>query len=62
MHFHWRGSEHEIDGKKYAAELHLVHVNENDPNKLAVLGFIFAVNILMLTHSFFFKTLLLNHN
>ncbi|XP_046839824.1 carbonic anhydrase 2-like [Xenia sp. Carnegie-2017] len=32
FHFHWgndstKGSEHTVNGKKYAAELHLVHVN-----------------------------------
>jgi len=42
MHFHWRGSEHRINGKRYAAELHLVHANQ-DSSKLAVLGFLFAV-------------------
>ena len=47
MHFHWRGSEHRINGKRYAAELHLVHVNQADPTKLAVLGFLFAVTILV---------------
>nr|ANJ59760.1 alpha carbonic anhydrase 5 [Corallium rubrum] len=52
FHFHWgsddsRGSEHKIDGKSYAAELHFVHYNSKYPslgeavNKsdgLAVLG------------------------
>ena len=32
MHFHWRGSEHKVNGKNYAAELHLVHRSEADPN------------------------------
>jgi len=43
MHFHWRGSEHRINGKRYAAELHLVHQSKKNPSKLAVLGFLFAV-------------------
>jgi carbonic anhydrase len=51
MHFHWRGSEHKVNGKNYAAELHLVHQSEADPNKLAVLGFFFAVIILFPIHS-----------
>jgi carbonic anhydrase len=41
MHFHWRGSEHFIDGHKFAAELHLVHQSQKDPNQFAVLGFLF---------------------
>ena len=46
MHFHWRGSEHFVDGHRFAAELHLVHQNVNDPGKYAVLGFLFRVKIL----------------
>eukprot|EP00124_Ichthyophonus_hoferi_P004355 Ihof_evm4s469 gene=Ihof_evmTU4s469 len=54
MHFHWgnvslRGSEHGVKGKKYAGEIHFVHVREgypdvtsalatNDSAALAVLG------------------------
>jgi carbonic anhydrase len=44
MHFHWRGSEHFINSKKYAAELHLVHQNVLGENKFAVLGFLFEVS------------------
>lgn len=44
MHFHWRGSEHYIDGHKFAAELHLVHQNVENPNKFAVLGFLFSLS------------------
>jgi carbonic anhydrase len=44
MHFHWRGSEHFVNGHKFSAELHLVHQNVNDTNKFAVLGFLFKVN------------------
>jgi len=43
MHFHWRGSEHFVNGHKFSAELHLVHQNVNDTNKFAVLGFLFKV-------------------
>jgi carbonic anhydrase len=44
MHFHWRGSEHFLSGKKYAAELHLVHQNVQYEEKFAVLGFLFEVS------------------
>lgn len=43
MHFHWRGSEHYVDGHKFSAELHLVHQNVQDDSKFAVLGFLFSV-------------------
>ncbi|XP_062616348.1 carbonic anhydrase 2-like isoform X2 [Saccostrea cucullata] len=58
FHLHWgssndRGSEHTIDGKTYAAELHLVHWNANKyssfgeaadkPDGLAVIGFMVNV-------------------
>ena len=43
MHFHWRGSEHYVEGHRFAAELHLVHQNKNDSNKFAVLGILFRV-------------------
>lgn len=58
FHLHWgssndRGSEHTIDGKTYAAELHLVHWNAkkyasfgeaaDKPDGLAVLGFMVNV-------------------
>ncbi|KAG6937785.1 carbonic anhydrase 4 [Chelydra serpentina] len=55
FHFHWgmklskgSGSEHSIDGERYAMELHIVHMKEdfstteqavNDKEGLAVLGF-----------------------
>uniref|UniRef100_A0A1B6C2W2 Carbonic anhydrase n=1 Tax=Clastoptera arizonana TaxID=38151 RepID=A0A1B6C2W2_9HEMI len=49
LHFHW-GSEHTIDNKRYALELHLVHHKNNYPSKenalnytqgIAVLGVLF---------------------
>ncbi len=43
MHFHWNHSEHAINSKRYAAELHLVHRSFLDENKFAVLGFLFQV-------------------
>jgi carbonic anhydrase len=43
MHFHWRGSEHRLNGHRFASELHLVHQNLNDSNKFAVIGFFFEV-------------------
>lgn len=44
MHFHWNLSEHAVDGKNYAAELHLVHKSLLVQDKLAVVGFLFQVN------------------
>ncbi|CAH1801893.1 unnamed protein product [Owenia fusiformis] len=52
MHLHWgsestRGSEHTIDGKQYAAELHVVfkHLGKKHSGKdLAVLGFLIDVS------------------
>ena len=43
MHFHWRGSEHLVNGRKFAGELHMVHQSKTDQNKLAVLGFLIEV-------------------
>jgi len=62
FHFHWgstndRGSEHTVDGKSFAMELHLVHVNKKymkdiqsggskaltNPDGLAVVGIMFVV-------------------
>jgi carbonic anhydrase len=46
MHFHWGHSEHLINGKLYAAELHLVHTSYVNPSKYAVLGFMIQVESL----------------
>jgi len=58
FHFHWgssndRGSEHTIDGQRFALEMHLVHVNKKylddvakaltKPDGLAVIGIMFVV-------------------
>ena len=43
MHFHWGVSEHKINNKYYAAELHLVHKSLSHDKKFAVLGFLFEV-------------------
>ena len=43
IHFHWGGSEHQINGKKYVAELHMVYQNQNNTKKYGVLGFLFQV-------------------
>jgi len=58
FHFHWgssndRGSEHTIDGQRFALEMHLVHVNKKylddvakaltKPDGLAVVGIMFVV-------------------
>lgn len=40
MHFHWRGSEHYVDGHRFAGELHLVHQSVSDENKFSVIGFL----------------------
>ncbi|XP_015914113.1 carbonic anhydrase 2-like [Parasteatoda tepidariorum] len=44
FHFHWgnlqtEGSEHKINGRQYAMEVHFVH--KNDQGKLAVVGVLF---------------------
>ncbi len=41
VHFHWgtkKGSEHTVDGKSYALEMHIVNKNTDG---VAVLGFFF---------------------
>jgi len=43
MHFHWRGSEHRIDNRNFAGELHLVHTNLNSTQGYCVLGFLLEV-------------------
>ncbi|XP_055687796.1 carbonic anhydrase 1-like [Lutzomyia longipalpis] len=52
MHFHW-GSEHTINGRRYALELHMVHFDSKYPNVqtavankdgVAVLGVLFYVS------------------
>jgi len=43
MHFHWRGSEHRIDNRNFAGELHLVHTNLNATQGYCVLGFLLEV-------------------
>ena len=50
LHFHWRGSEHLINGRKFAGELHMVHQSKTDQNKLAVLAFF--VEVIDLSFSF----------
>ncbi|XP_058802656.1 carbonic anhydrase 2-like [Phymastichus coffea] len=58
VHLHWstadnNGTEHAIEGRKYAAELHLVHFNEKyqnvseaslHPDGIAVVGILYRVN------------------
>ena len=58
LHFHWgsddnSGSEHTVDGRAYAGEMHLVHYNSKygdyksavkNSDGLAVLGILFQVN------------------
>jgi carbonic anhydrase len=48
MHLHWMGSEHTVDGWKFAAELHMVHQNTVNTSKLAVLGFFMSVSFIFL--------------
>ena len=44
MHFHWHGSEHHVNGQKFAAELHLVHQSINNTNNFAVIAYLFRVS------------------
>nr|XP_054923197.1 carbonic anhydrase 2-like [Dermacentor andersoni] len=58
LHFHWgdkstEGSEHHVDGKSYAMEMHLVHINTEygsareaykHPDGLLVVGVLFKVD------------------
>jgi len=39
IHFHWRGSEHFVDGKKFAGEIHLVFKSQTNPKQYSVIGF-----------------------
>jgi len=41
FHFHWRGSEHQLNGELYPAEVHLVHQSQTNSSQLAVIGFLF---------------------
>jgi len=48
FHFHWghndyQGSEHQVNGKKFPLELHLVHQSKKDKS-LSVLGFLFELS------------------
>ena len=43
-----KGSEHFINGRKFAGELHMVHQSKNDSNRFAVLGFLIEVYFLKL--------------
>lgn len=43
MHFHWRGSEHRVNGRKFSGELHLVHQSLNNTKMHAVVGFMFEI-------------------
>lgn len=45
MHFHWRGSEHHLNGKMLGAELHLNFQSALDENKYIFLAFLFKVII-----------------
>lgn len=60
VHFHWgskdeQGSEHQVDGKSFPVEMHLVHykaslpnismaLEQGDPDNLAVIGIFFKVS------------------
>lgn len=43
LHFHWRGSEHFVNGIKYAGELHLVHQSKTNQGQFSVIGFLIQV-------------------
>lgn len=44
MHFHWRGSEHLVNGEKFAGELHLVNQDINNTHLHTVVGFLFQLS------------------
>ncbi|CAL8122330.1 unnamed protein product [Orchesella dallaii] len=49
FHFHWgpddyTGSEHQINGRKFPLELHMIHRQVGDPNKLAVFGILYKIS------------------
>ena len=46
MHFHWRGSEHSVNGQHFAGEIHLVHNNLNKTNSKAVISFFLRVSLI----------------
>jgi carbonic anhydrase len=43
MHLHWRGSEHKINNRTYAGELHLLYANSNSMQNYTVIGFFLEV-------------------
>lgn len=43
LHFHWRGSEHYIDNKKFAGEMHMVFQSMNNTHMHSVVGFMLQV-------------------
>ncbi|OIT35140.1 PREDICTED: alpha carbonic anhydrase 7-like [Nicotiana attenuata] len=39
---HWHSpSEHTVNGRRYAMEMHMVHLNQNATNKIAVIGVLY---------------------
>lgn len=54
-HIHWRGSEHQLNGRYYPAEIHLVHQSASNSSQLAVVGFFIEVDF-----SFKFLEIFLN--
>lgn len=42
-HFHWHGSEHQLNGRYYPAEIHMVHQSEANSSRLAVIGILLEV-------------------
>ncbi len=45
IHFHWRGSEHFVDGKKFAGEMHLVFQSKTNTKQFSVIGFMMKVRL-----------------
>lgn len=53
LHFHWRGSEHLVNGRKFAAEIHMVHKSAVNEGRFAVLGFFIEVKYFFINNYIF---------
>lgn len=45
LHFHWRGSEHLVDHRKFAGEVHLVTQSVSNPGQYSVIGFLIKMSM-----------------
>lgn len=50
FHFHWLGSEFQLDGEQFGAELHLVFkdLNHTSTGNFSVISFFFEVDFMIL--------------